>query len=187
MEHPEHARVVVTWDDDDGSSDYFERSVDAIVEYDGDGNALFQGTQVWGTADGIGSVGPGTSSEPVTTPWFPGPGGTRLNFFTFLPPSTGAGDMEQRTGSDFEPGRLTAIEGLAESFDPERPGWHISDTIDFVLVMSGEVVLELDRREVLVKEGDVIVMRGGWHNWRNDSGKPCTVAAVLVGASRRTA
>jgi quercetin dioxygenase-like cupin family protein len=79
------------------------------------------------------------------------------------------------------------MSGLAESFDSERPGWHISDTIDFVHVISGEVILELDRREVLVREGDLIIMRGGWHSWRNESGQPCTVASVLVGASRKTA
>ena len=33
------------------------------------------------------------------------------------------------------------MSGLAESFDSERPGWHISDTIDFVHVISGEVIL----------------------------------------------
>ena len=73
---------------------------------------------------------------------------------------------------------------FVEAFDPERPGMHISDTIDYVHVLSGEMILELERGEVLVKAGDLIVMRGGWHNWRNESDEPCTVSSVMVGAHR---
>nr|WP_276613916.1 cupin domain-containing protein [Rhodococcus sp. 14C212] len=61
---------------------------------------------------------------------------------------------------------------------------HITDTIDFVHVLSGEMIMELDRREVLVRKGDTIIMRGAWHNWRNEGTEPCTVASVLVGANR---
>ena len=61
---------------------------------------------------------------------------------------------------------------------------HITDSIDFVHVLSGQMVLELDRREVLVQKGDTIIMRGAWHNWRNESDAPCTVASVLVGTNR---
>jgi mannose-6-phosphate isomerase-like protein (cupin superfamily) len=187
VEHPEHARIIVTRDDDEGASDYFEHTVRAVVEYDGDGKPLFKGSQVWGTADGIGVVGSGVDSEPVTNPWFPGPGGVRFNLFTFLPSSEGTGDIGRYRGSEPAEGKSTAMSGLAESFDSDRPGWHISDTIDFVHVVSGEVILELDRREVLVREGDLIIMRGGWHSWRNESEHPCTVASVLVGASRDAA
>ena len=37
-----------------------------------------------------------------------------------------------------------------------------------------------------VQQGDLIIMRGGWHNWRNETDQPCTVASVMVGAQRRS-
>ena len=73
---------------------------------------------------------------------------------------------------------------FADAFDPDRPGMHISDSVDFVFVASGEVVMELECREILAKAGDVVIMRGGWHNWRNETDKPCTVVSVMVGAER---
>lgn len=183
IQHPEHARVIVTRVEEDGLSDCQELIVDADVGRDGAGNSVFKVSQLWGTADGIGSVGTSINPGQVSDPWFPGPGGIRFRFFTFMP-------TPKRTNEDHEVTPLLesvqdhGMSNFVEAFDPERPGMHISDTIDFVHVLSGEVVLELERREILVKKGDVIIMRGGWHNWRNETDQPCTVASVMVGACR---
>ena len=173
MQHPERARVIVTVTEDDGSSGHCEHLVDAVVDHDTAGNPVYKASQLWGTPDGLGIVGPGVNPEQVIDPWFPGPGGVRFRFFTFMPSSATQLRDVQGESSNF-----------VEAFDPERPGMHISDTIDFVHVLSGEMILELERGEVLVKAGDLIVMRGGWHNWRNESDEPCTVSSVMVGAHR---
>lgn len=182
-QHPEQARVIVTRIEQDGSSDYQELLVDADVGRDGAGNPVFKVSQLWGTAEGIGSVGTNINPEKVSEPWFPGPGGIRFRFFTFIPtPKDG------HASPDIPP-LLEEVQGegmsnFVEAFDPERPGMHISDSIDFVHVLSGEVILELERREIVARQGDVIIMRGGWHNWRNETDRPCTVASVMVGAYR---
>jgi mannose-6-phosphate isomerase-like protein (cupin superfamily) len=49
-------------------------------------------------------------------------------------------------------------------------------TLDFCLVLEGEITLVLDLDEVHLKAGDTVVQRGGRHAWRNRSGKPCVVA-----------
>lgn len=182
MEHLDNARVVVTTVGTDGASDFYERFVPALTEYDADRNPLFKGSLLWGTTDGGTVVGAGQNPEPVTEPFFPGDGGIRFVFFTFLPRSAGTGDIERYRVDGAEQG--SDMPGLAESFSADRPGMHITDTIDFVHVLSGKMVLELDRREVIVKKGDVIIMRGAWHNWRNEWDEPCTVASVLVGTPR---
>ncbi|MXP23525.1 cupin domain-containing protein [Gordonia sp. HNM0687] len=182
MHHPDTARVVVTRVEDDGTSDYYERTVEALTEYDADQNPLFKGSLLWGTSEGIGTVGPGQNPEPETDPFFPPVGGVRFVFFTFLPKSEGSGDIDRYRVEDTE--SASDMPGLAESFSEDRPGMHITDSIDFVHVLSGEMILELDRREVLVKKGDTIIMRGAWHNWRNEGTEPCTVASVLVGTTR---
>jgi len=71
-----------------------------------------------------------------------------------------------------------------DAYDPDKPGAHTSDTVDFVHVLSGEVTLQLERRDVKLKPGDMVIMRGTWHIWRNEGTEPCTVSSVMVGAKR---
>ena len=75
--------------------------------------------------------------------------------------------------------------GLAERFEPEHPGMHTTDTVDYGIVLSGSVMLELDdgRTEVL-SAGDVVIQNGTRHAWRNPGDAPATVAFVLIGATR---
>ena len=49
-------------------------------------------------------------------------------------------------------------------------------TIDFGIVLEGELVLVLDTQEVRLKAGDFVVQRGTNHAWSNQSGKPAVVA-----------
>ncbi len=184
MQHPQTTRVLLTNVNDDGTSSFTERFIEAITEYDADGHALFMGTVLWGTADGVPTVGPGENPDMVKDTWYPGPGGTRFNFFTFLPQTSDGGDIDRYQTDDNTTGRDTEMPGLAASFDAARPGMHISDTVDLVHVLSGEMYMVLDHDEVLVRAGDVIIMRGGWHGWRNERSEPCTVAGVNIGAHR---
>ena len=68
--------------------------------------------------------------------------------------------------------------------EPDDPGMHTTDTVDFDYVVSGEVYLELDDgAEVLLKPGDCVVQNGTRHRWNNRSDEPCVVAVCIVGAS----
>lgn len=63
---------------------------------------------------------------------------------------------------------------------------HRTDTIDFNLIVSGEVWLELDDGvEVQLKAGDCVVQNGARHRWRNPSSEPCIMAVAQIGAARR--
>ena len=75
---------------------------------------------------------------------------------------------------------------MAEAMDPEHPGMHTTDTVDFVLVISGEVSLELDDGAMVhLRPGECVIQNGTRHAWRNRSDKPCVLAGVTVGATRR--
>ncbi len=65
---------------------------------------------------------------------------------------------------------------------------HENDAIDLIVVLSGEVCLELDgvKDWVRLKAGDTLVQRATKHGWRNDSGAPASFAALIV-PGRRTA
>ena len=62
------------------------------------------------------------------------------------------------------------------------PRNHRTDSIDFAVVMSGEIDMTLDDEVVHLKAGDVLVQRGTIHNWVNNSDKPCVIAFVLLDA-----
>ena len=59
---------------------------------------------------------------------------------------------------------------------------HRTDSIDYAIIMSGEIDMEMDGAMIHLKAGDVLVQRGTIHNWINRSTEPCVVAFVLVAA-----
>jgi mannose-6-phosphate isomerase-like protein (cupin superfamily) len=61
-----------------------------------------------------------------------------------------------------------------------HPLMHRTETIDYAIVLEGELTLILDDAEVPLKAGDVTVQCGTNHAWSNRSGKPCRIAFILV-------
>jgi quercetin dioxygenase-like cupin family protein len=62
------------------------------------------------------------------------------------------------------------------------PRVHRTDSVDYGVVLAGEIDMELDGATVKLKAGDVLVQRGTIHNWVNRSTEPCVIAFVLVDA-----
>jgi quercetin dioxygenase-like cupin family protein len=59
---------------------------------------------------------------------------------------------------------------------------HRTDSIDYAVVVSGEIDMDLDGQQVHLKASDVIVQRGTIHNWINRGTEPCVIAFVLIAA-----
>ncbi|MDA0240833.1 MAG: cupin domain-containing protein [Proteobacteria bacterium] len=62
------------------------------------------------------------------------------------------------------------------------PRNHRTDSVDYAVVMSGEIDMGIDDETVHLKAGDVLVQRGTIHNWVNNGTVPCVIAFVLVSA-----
>jgi quercetin dioxygenase-like cupin family protein len=62
------------------------------------------------------------------------------------------------------------------------PRNHRTESVDYAIVMSGEIVMEIDGATVHLRAGDVLVQRGTIHNWTNPGTEPCIIAFVLVAA-----
>ena len=62
------------------------------------------------------------------------------------------------------------------------PRVHRTDSIDYAVVMSGEIDMELDDSVVHLKAADVVVQRGTIHNWVNHGAESCVIAFVLIDA-----
>ncbi|HEX4616730.1 MAG TPA: cupin domain-containing protein [Stellaceae bacterium] len=94
--------------------------------------------------------------------------------------NTGEDDAGLRkTGTTLDNGTVFRILELAPGVSPRN---HRTDSIDYAVVMSGEVDMELDDATVHLEAGDVLVQRGTIHNWVNRGSEPCVIAFVLIAA-----
>jgi quercetin dioxygenase-like cupin family protein len=83
-------------------------------------------------------------------------------------------------GSTVKDGTVFRIVSYGPGCAPRR---HRTDSIDYAIVMSGEIDMELDGGETVhLKAGDVLVQRGTVHNWVNNGAEACVIAFVLIDA-----
>ena len=168
-------RRVVTGHDNTGK---------AVVIFDGDApNVRVRqhgtgSTQLWRThstpADNSGSGDAVLGEIPLKPP----EGGSVFRIVEFAP--------ESQVALGEDTGTLASTLGAHE---PEgtalrHPGSHRTDTIDYAVVISGEIDLWLDdeQDDVNLKAGDVIVQRGTNHAWVNKGTEPCQICFILIDA-----
>ncbi len=138
--------------------------------------------RLWGADETVMFPDDG-SSRPYST-YFPPVGGFRFGLFTVPPESeTIPEDLDLEAAlAEME----EKLPGMVGHMEPDNPGMHTTDTIDFEYVISGEVWLELDDgEEVHLRAGDTVVQNGTRHAWRNKSSEPCRMVVCLIGANRR--
>ena len=83
-------------------------------------------------------------------------------------------------------GRADSVFRVVEYQPGVAPRKHRTETLDYAVVMSGEIDMELDGSSVHLRQGDVLVQRGTIHNWINRGTVPCTIAFVLIAAQTPT-
>ncbi|MVX20253.1 cupin domain-containing protein, partial [Escherichia coli] len=124
----------------------------------------------------------GLEPDPMLqgTKAFPGPGGSLFRLISY-PPKRPDG-WTPPPGVTFESGLKEMSEkvpGMGDHFERDAPGMHTTDTIDYGIVVRGEMTLELDDGEIIhLRQGDCIVQNGTRHRWRNPSPEPCLMAFV---------
>ena len=65
---------------------------------------------------------------------------------------------------------------------PRHPAMHRTRTVDYAVVMAGEIDMLLDEQEIHLKAGDVLVQQGTNHAWVNRGSEPCRIAFILIDA-----
>ncbi|WP_433756757.1 cupin domain-containing protein [Nocardia sp. CA-135398] len=126
---------------------------------------------------------PDDGSPRAAEAWYPPRDGSRFMINT-IPPGEQVLPTDLDAASALEeverqmPGAMAVVE-------PDAPGMHTTDSIDYVLVVSGEVTLELDDGEqTVLRAGDVVIQNGTRHAWRNHGTETCTIVGVAIGADR---
>ena len=130
----------------------------------------------------------GLEPDPMLkgTTAFPGPGGTMFRLISY-PPKRPEG-WKPPAGVTFESALKELSEkvpGMGEHFERDAPGMHTSDTIDYGIVVRGEITLELDDgQKVHLRQGDCVVQNGTRHRWRNPLPEACLMAFISIGGKR---
>ena len=177
------ARRIITGIDDSSRS-FFEDDAPAHMRANPNRAGLFS-QHVWGT---------GRLPVPVDDPdrsdeapgIMPPAGGSILHIIDYPPEPQDAEERARlyetmranvrKAGTNPEPGQRRFPDG-------PHPGMHVTDTIDYAIVMYGEIYAIMDEGEKLMKTGDVLIQRGTSHAWSNRSDDVCRVAFVLVEAT----
>lgn len=138
---------------------------------------------LWKTETGSQVGATNSDLTPAASSWVPQPGGTSLMVIV-LPPDSVMASPEfdpMAAGGEY----MQHLPGMAEKFEMDAPGMHTTDSVDYGVVLDGEVVLELDDGSTTsLKKYDVVVQNGTRHAWRNPGTKPVTMLFVLTGAQR---
>jgi mannose-6-phosphate isomerase-like protein (cupin superfamily) len=96
----------------------------------------------------------------------------------------GADPSGKKIGTTIPNGTVFRVVSFGPGVAPRN---HRTDSIDYAVVMSGEIDMDLDGTIVHLKAGDVLVQRGTIHNWINKGTEPCVIAFTLVSAKSVTA
>jgi quercetin dioxygenase-like cupin family protein len=111
------------------------------------------------------------------------PGATACNIWTTKGfPANNDGDADEglrKVGTTLKTGTIFRVIEFAPGLAARN---HRTDSIDYIVVISGEIDMELDDSVVHLKAGDVMVQRGTIHNWVNRGAAPCVLAVILVDA-----
>jgi mannose-6-phosphate isomerase-like protein (cupin superfamily) len=142
----------------------------------------FEFYPLWG--DDSHPVLPSDGAPMIQPKWFPQKNGFRFAMFT-VPPASSVRTAATPAPTELEEVRQK-LPGMLEVLEPDHPGMHTTDSVDFDIIVFGEVVLEVDDgAEALLKAGDCVVQNGTRHAWHNRSAEKCVIASCLIGAERR--
>lgn len=172
------ARRVVTGHDKTGK---------AIIQSDGLAPVTFGSPQrpgylvseIWVTdamPAAIHQSGEPTQRERSITP---PPNGTICRIGEFPPESTWIHTINAETAKQAF-AALGSEDAHVAMEKPPHPMMHRTQTVDYGIVLSGEIYLVLDDSETLLKPGDVVVQRGTNHAWSNRADVPCRMAFILI-------
>ncbi len=109
----------------------------------------------------------------------PPPGGTILRVVDIPPNSDDDKEMLEKLGALFD----TMFPDVEHRPDHRDPGMHMTKTVDYAILLKGELVAIMDDGEAILRAGDVLIQRGTNHGWANRSNDIARIAFILVDAA----
>jgi uncharacterized cupin superfamily protein len=168
-------RRIVTVDDDEGQSVAIADGAPPDVQHD-PARPGFASARIWVTAASPAQIGPYRDAvRSFPRALLPPRGGSVCRIVTLPPDDTfrgkiGAAEVAAFFHAAGSPDASTYSRNAPHPYMQQTP------TLDFCLILDGEITLVLDTEEVHLKAGDTVVQRGTNHAWSNRSNKPCRIA-----------
>jgi hypothetical protein len=178
-DHLPPIRRVVTADDAKGNSRIAEdapaSSVRNVAARPG-----YRAVNVWRTEQTPARITTGDSvSEHQGI--LPPRNGTILRIIDFPPEPRDEGELKRQLDSTF--GGIYK-DALHDRRAGKHPGMHRTETVDYAIVLEGEIWAVMDEGETLLRAGDVLIQRGTNHAWANRSNATARIAFVLIDGQR---
>ena len=176
---PGYVRRVVTGHDAQGRAVVLSDGAAPFV-HTSDLRPGYASVDVWRTAQTPARIA-AEAAEPTLGPrrQLPSTGGTVIRINTLVP--------ETEASRNFDPGQVKELfngmgNAQASTFGAggRHPMMHRTETIDYAIVLSGEITMLLDDSEVVLRAGDVLVQCGTNHAWSNRGTEPARIAFILI-------
>jgi mannose-6-phosphate isomerase-like protein (cupin superfamily) len=170
-------RRVVTGHDAGGRSVFIMDGAPPHVYCRSWGSAVV--TELWETRSAPASSAGNAETTDHPFRLAPPANGTVFRIVEYPPDKERVAALEaQRRSADDGSGHGAAFDHAS----PRHPGFHKTASVDYAIVLSGEICALMDEGEVLLRAGDVLVQRGTNHAWSNRSSEPAILAFVLIDA-----
>ncbi len=176
---PNPFRRIVTGHDADGRAVIQSMAPpDRVQQIGGPGGPTF--FEVWNTRATPAPIERATG-EPAEDGLVltPPPGGTRIRVIEFPPESDAIRRLSAAQATQAF-GEMAGANAASAAGGAPHPLMHRTQTLDYGIVLEGELTLVLDKDEATIRAGDIVIQRGTNHAWANRSGHTCRVAFVLI-------
>ncbi|WP_121044800.1 cupin domain-containing protein [Herbaspirillum sp. 1130] len=177
MSFPPIHRVVTGHDAQGRSIISSDGPLPTVVEVAAIPGTLFH--EVWSTSATPARVDNGPDPSLGALVLSPPARGTRMRFVD-IPPDTEEFLASANSKMHEAFSQIGEASASTVQTDSPHPLMHRTESVDYGIVIDGEMTLVLDRGEVALKPGSVVVQRGTNHAWANRSGKPCRMLFILV-------
>jgi hypothetical protein len=174
MEDVKPVRRIICVDNEEGKSEAIADGPAPEVRTD-PARPGFASTRIWVTDATPARIKGIRDTVHMTHTLEPPPGGSVCRIVTFPPDAVFNGKIGAR---EVEAYFHTMGSPQASTYGPKAPHPYMqkTPTLDFCLVLEGEITLVLDLEEVHLKAGDTVIQRGTNHAWSNRSNAPCVIA-----------
>jgi hypothetical protein len=172
-------RRIVTGFDAAGRSCIIEDAVSPAMQLM-PGREGYRNNNIWRT---LGSPAPIAAADSVLEHRgvLPPRGGTVLRVIDIPPESADPAEARRQTAAVFA---AMFPDAHHDAGHARHPGMHTTDTIDYAILLQGELVAILEEGETLMRAGDILIQRGTHHAWANRSKDIARIAFILIDAER---
>ena len=174
-------RRIVTGHDGQGRAVILEDAPPPrVVRIGGDIGPVFH--EVWNTRETPARIDRASGEPPEQgVQLAPPSNGTRIRVLDIPPEGENLRDLTpEQARAHFEAVGAGAASAHARGAGARHAMMHRTETIDYGIVLEGEVVLIMDEGETTVRAGDIVIQRGTNHGWANRSDRNCRIAFILI-------